>query len=509
MAHAQELADGALDTIAEQVGRLYPSLDNSVTQSQPPAELRETLPIWFLPTDAIDTGNDNLLELAQDTHRWHSQIWISGKPEAVARSIVLDKDVSDWSVKQVLKGDLAKTVDNAIRWVDAEIEVDRLVHILEIPAFSITALWLIDGQKSSVVIARLPGNLQSLRCLVEYSSQEFLEMLRQDPYAIGVRYKHYQPPRCRQNTPKRNTFNVLSIGAGIGGTIPAIVLSEIENKTGLPTAGNFDLITGTSIGGMIALGLSTRNDNGEPHYKARDFVEIYEKLKEDSPAKEDNLLRGPENVFDTYFHDATLGDVLEKTKTMVTYYDIEAGTPFFLKSWEPEHSIVEMKHAAWGTSATFTYFEPFRLSIGPKTRSLVDGAGFINTSASAYEEAKRIISEEEAFQHLKCSDIFVLSLGAGKLIPEIGSAEGGNWEKVKEISTSLDTIFNDERSIVDYQTLSFLGDNYIRLCPPLDQVGTYMDNASEDNTTSLRSLADKLIGSAEFKKVCDQLLRSA
>ena len=223
MAHVQELADGALDTIAEQVGRLYPSLDNSVTQGiQPPAELRETLPIWLLSTDAIDTSSDNLFELAQDTRRWHSQIWISGKPEAVARSTV-DGDVSDWSVKQVLKSDLAKTVDDAIRWVDEKIETDPLVHILEIPAFSITALWLIDEQKSSVVIARLPGNLQSLRCLFEYSSQKFLEMLRQEPCPIGVRYKHYQPPQ-------RNPFNVLSIGAGIDRSIPAIVPSKIENN---------------------------------------------------------------------------------------------------------------------------------------------------------------------------------------------------------------------------------------------------------------------------------------
>ena len=81
MAHVEKLPDHALEAIAKQVGRLYPSLDNSVTQVQPPAALTETFPIWILPTDAIDTGKDNLLELAQDTHRWHSQILIDGKPE--------------------------------------------------------------------------------------------------------------------------------------------------------------------------------------------------------------------------------------------------------------------------------------------------------------------------------------------------------------------------------------------------------------------------------------------
>ena len=149
MAHVQKLPDDALDAIAKQVGRLYPSLDNNVTQSQPSAELTETFPVWFLSIDAINTGNDNLLELAQDTLRWHSQIWIDSKPEGVVRAMASGGDTSDWVVRQILKGDFAKTVDDAIRWVDAKVETDPLVRILEIPTFFITALWLIDGQESS------------------------------------------------------------------------------------------------------------------------------------------------------------------------------------------------------------------------------------------------------------------------------------------------------------------------------------------------------------------------
>ena len=188
MTHVGKLTDDALEAIAEQVGRLYPALDNSVTQIQPSAELMETFPVWSLSTDAIDIGNDNLSELAQDTHRWHSQILIDGKPEGVARSAVsVDGDVSRWAIKQLLKGNLAQTVDNAIRWIDAEVETDSLVHILEVPAFSITALWLIDGQESSIVIAKCPESLQHLSPLVQYSSQEFLEVLRRESPAIGVR----------------------------------------------------------------------------------------------------------------------------------------------------------------------------------------------------------------------------------------------------------------------------------------------------------------------------------
>ena len=207
MAHVQKLADDAVDAIAKQVGRLYPSLDNNVTQRQPSAELTETFPVWFLSIDAINTGNNNLLELAQDTLRWHSQISIDGKPEGVVRAMASGDDASDWTVRQILTGNFAKTIDDAIQWVDTEVETDPLVRILEIPALFITALWLIDGQESSVVIAKRSENLQSLSPLVQYSSQDFLGALRREPHVIGIRAKPPQPPRKdKQNTPKCGRF---------------------------------------------------------------------------------------------------------------------------------------------------------------------------------------------------------------------------------------------------------------------------------------------------------------
>ncbi len=499
MAHVQKLPDNALDAIAKQVGRLYSSLDNNVKQHQPLAELTETFPVWFLSTDAIDTGNDNLLELAQDTLRWHSQISIDGKPEGVVRTMASNGDTADWTVRQILKGDFAKTVDDAIRWVDAEVETDPLVRILEIPAFFITALWLIDGQESNVVIAKLPEYLQSLSPLVQYSSEDFLQVLRRESYAVGIRNEQAEPPRRgKWGTSERDTFNVLSIDTGIDGIIPAMVLAEIEDRTGVPTADNFDLIAGTSTGGSLALGLSTKDDKGKPQYKASELVDIYQtwrskivatSLQDAWPDPESliasvgdpltegkNLAQSPQNLLNAYFHDAKLGDVLGKTKTMVAYYDTEVRAPFFLKSWEPEHTAVEMWRAAWVTSAAFTHFEPSPLPIGSKVRTLVDGGVFINSPVvSVYEEAKKIISEEETFKHFEYSDIFVLWLGS--------------------------------RSAIGHQNLPFLGDNYVRLYPPLSEVGAHISSASRGDITNFRNLADKLIKSTEFHKACSQLMR--
>lgn len=497
MAHVKELPDHALHTIAEQVGRLYPSLDNSVTQHQPPAELTETFPVWSLSINAIDTDTDNLLDLAQDTYRWHSQISIAGKPKGVARATTLGEDALDWTVKQVLKSDLAKKVDAAIRWIDTEVETNPLVRILEVPAFFITALWLIDGQESSVVIAKGSESLQSLNCLVRYPSQTFLEILRRESPAIGIRDDHPRPQHSHaRGVSQRNTFNVLSINTGIDGVTPARILSEIEEQTGLPTADSFDLIAGTSAGGILALGLSRGDSDGSPQYKARDFADTHwdrwNEFFNSSPcyaqpalqnlvsSVEEILLRaekfpdGPERALGAFFRDATLGDVFNKTRTMVNYYDFATHTPFFLKSWEPEHATVEMKYAAWATSAAFTFFEPFLLPIGTETRKLVDGTVFVNSPISVYEEAKRIITEEEDFKGYEEADIFVVSIE-------------GTWA-------------------TDSQRFSLLNDNCIRLHAALSQADDNIDNTTRGPIIPPDDSVDNLIRSAEFHRVCNQLM---
>ncbi len=50
---------------------------------------------------------------------------------------------------------------------------------------------------------------------------------------------------------------VLAIdGGGIRGIIPASVLVELERVSGRPIAEMFDIIAGTSTGGILALGLT-------------------------------------------------------------------------------------------------------------------------------------------------------------------------------------------------------------------------------------------------------------
>src|SRR5918998_5663430 len=65
-------------------------------------------------------------------------------------------------------------------------------------------------------------------------------------------------------------------GGGIRGIIPAMVLAEIERRTGKRTAEVFDLVAGTSTGGILALGLTKPGQNGRPEYSAKKLIDLYE-----------------------------------------------------------------------------------------------------------------------------------------------------------------------------------------------------------------------------------------
>ena len=70
-------------------------------------------------------------------------------------------------------------------------------------------------------------------------------------------------------------INILSIdGGGIRGIIPATILARIERKIGLRIHEAFDLIAGTSTGGIIAAAIGAGANGGSP-YTPDDLVNLY------------------------------------------------------------------------------------------------------------------------------------------------------------------------------------------------------------------------------------------
>src|SRR5260370_27188368 len=77
-----------------------------------------------------------------------------------------------------------------------------------------------------------------------------------------------------QRMPK--LVKIISIdGGGIRGIVRAMLLAEIERRTQRPIANRFDLVAGTSTGGILALGLTIPKNPGGPLYRADEFAGMY------------------------------------------------------------------------------------------------------------------------------------------------------------------------------------------------------------------------------------------
>ena len=64
-------------------------------------------------------------------------------------------------------------------------------------------------------------------------------------------------------------------GGGIRRIIPALVVAHFKRQMGAPASELFDLIVGTSTGGILALGLSLQDQPGESLLAAKRTVALY------------------------------------------------------------------------------------------------------------------------------------------------------------------------------------------------------------------------------------------
>ena len=120
-------------------------------------------------------------------------------------------------------------------------------------------------------------------------------------------------------------MNLLAIdGGGIRGIIPGVFLREIEHRTGRPACELFDMIAGTSTGGILALGLTRPDADGRPKFCADDLVRLYKDRGRDIFHRPRGHMlrtlrgligakypqRGIESVLAEYFEDYRLRDAL-------------------------------------------------------------------------------------------------------------------------------------------------------------------------------------------------------
>lgn len=314
------------------------------------------------------------------------------------------------------------------------------------------------------------------------------------------------------------TVKLLSIdGGGIRGVIPAVLLAEIEKRTGKPIAQLFHLIAGTSTGGILALALSKPDEDGEPQYSAAELISFYceqgkhiftrslwRKLMGGGNLIESKFpASGIERVLDEFFGDARLSEAV--TEVLVPSYEIERRQPFLFKSSNarilPGYDYA-MKTVARATSAAPTYFEPVKIPIRGTSDyyALIDGGVYANNPA--------LCAVVEARGRFPLADDFlVLSVGTGELTRRIAYDDARKWGVAGWAKPLLDIVFDGVSGTVDYQLRKILP-NYYRFQPSLLPDQQKMDRTGRGNLRELKIAAEHFIRdrSAEIDQVCEKLV---
>lgn len=294
---------------------------------------------------------------------------------------------------------------------------------------------------------------------------------------------------------------MLSIdGGGVRGLIPATVLAELERRTARRIAELFDLVAGTSTGGILALALTAPASDGRPRFTAEQLIDLYAvegpRIFSRSPAQRiasaGGLLderysdHGLEDALRRYLGDTRLSEAL--TSVIVTGYSLEERRPYFFKTRRALEDVGRdhlMRVAARATSAAPGYFEPERVPSDEGDVGVVDGGVCLNNPAmSAYAEAWRDGAR----------DVLVVSLGTGEHTRRIPYEKARGWGALEWLRPLIDIAFDGMSDVVDYQLRHLLADDrYYRLTVELDRASDDLDDAGEHNLELLGAEADRLL----------------
>lgn len=346
-------------------------------------------------------------------------------------------------------------------------------------------------------------------------------------------------------------IRVLSIdGGGIRGAIPATMLRELERLTGRRISELFDLIVGTSTGGIIALALTCPVQGGRPS-TAETVRELYVTHgNELFPLGGEPLVGLPRGnpILGTRAPLAANATALEKFKHFMGYQnvakitagtgghaagqgnarypvgplerrlaetfgdmpmssavcgvavvtcDVDTGEPIVLAGGgigEEDHmGAILMREAARATSAAPTYFQPMTI-LG---RRLVDGGLVANdpallgfaTAASLLTMAGRTLSE-----------MLLVSLGTGQPATTAGNDDGTVQQLVDtrswiQLAGPLANAFRaSPGAFMRDQLMIALGERYLRYQLTLPAgVNPAMDDARPANIAALVTTADDYI----------------
>ncbi|AUH34910.1 CBASS cGAMP-activated phospholipase [Paracoccus tegillarcae] len=299
------------------------------------------------------------------------------------------------------------------------------------------------------------------------------------------------------------TFRVLALsGGGYRGLYTAQVLAGIEEASGLPLHRRFDLIAGTSIGGILALALATGKSSmaataglmamqgtsifGESAPPKGAVGKIIDYARHSRGARYDPaplkcLISG------LVGQDTRIGDL--KQKVIVPAVNVTKGGPQVFKTPHHPRLVRDWKlplvDVALATSAAPSYF-PLH-SIG--SERFADGALYANSPDDlALHEAQHFLGQE-------LPDIHVLSIGSTTSKFSFPSSLHSNlswfsWLLDQRLTSAM---IAAQQMNTDYIIRHKLGDRYIRvdaIPSPKQLPEMTLDNASKTVATDLMGLAE-------------------
>ncbi len=286
---------------------------------------------------------------------------------------------------------------------------------------------------------------------------------------------------------------ILSIdGGGIKGVVPAASLAELEEALGESIAHFFDLISGTSTGGIIALGMGLG-------IAAADMLRFYERL---GPAvfAGNRLGGGLRRIGFARYHSQPLRKALvatfgvktlgeSHTRLLIPSLNLETGEVHVYKTAHHPRLEVDYKEraveVALATAAAPTYFPTYRSAKGIP---LIDGGVWANNPTGlAVVEAIGVLDWPRDV-------IRVLSLGCVTEPLHVGMAQSlplglGYW------AMKITDVFMTAQSFSSLGTASVLigHEHVLRISPSIGRGRFSLDSVKE--ISSLRGL-----GASEARK---------
>jgi patatin-like phospholipase/acyl hydrolase len=281
-------------------------------------------------------------------------------------------------------------------------------------------------------------------------------------------------------------------GGGIRGMVPTIMLTALQERLDRPVVEYFDVVAGTSTGGLLAAGLCAPADPGGPRYTLEDILGFYTrdchrifhrstvwKIESvDGMAKPKYPADGIEGFLQDRFGDLELKDALRHLVLMS--YDIRRREPWFFcssrASRDPACNFL-VRDACRASTAAPTFFPAAQVtSMAGESHELIDGGVCANDPVLAgFAEA------ETLFPGCRAQ---IVSLGTGNVTRSLDGSEAANWGAAGWALHILDLLSDGQSRMSEACMRSLMrrahphGSDYWRLQPELPPDLGHMDDTN-------------------------------